>query len=448
MNAMIFLPLYIDPGTGSMLFSLAVGILTAGVFALRALALKLKFIFSGGKSAKLDTNKIPLVIYSDHKRYWNVFKPICDEAERRKIPVVFYTSSADDPSLSEKYEFVKCSFIGEGNKGFARLNMLNAKIVLSTTPGLDVYQWKRSRNVDYYVHVPHTVDDLAGYRMFGLDFYDAVLASGENQVRLIRKMEELRPNIKRKEIVNVGSVPLDNLKKRFDDEKTQEVVELVETTSKKTPTVLLAPSWGESGMLTRFGDKMLSALSKTRFNVIIRPHPQTVVSEQMILKPLQEKFSHEKFSNFTWNFENDNFSALNKADILITDFSGIIFDFSCVFDKPLIYTSQFFNTLPYDADWLSEPMWSFKVLPKIGFELKEENLEHISDLITDALKSKNLQEGRDEVRSECWENRGHSAEKIVDYLEEKLKEISVIEPACSEPVEVVKITKKKENKDD
>lgn len=430
MNAMIFLPLYIDPGTGSMLFSLAVGILTAGVFAVRALALKLKFIFSGGKSAKLDTNKIPLVIYSDHKRYWNVFKPICDEAEKRKIPTVFYTSSPDDPSLSEKYDFVKCEFIGEGNKGFARLNMLNAKIVLSTTPGLDVYQWKRSKNVDLYVHVPHTVDDLAGYRMFGLDFYDAVLTSGKNQVALIRKMEELRPNIKQKEIVTVGSVPLDNLKKRFDEEDCR-----VERGNAKTPTVLLAPSWGESGMLTRFGDKMLSALSKTDFNIIIRPHPQTVVSEQKILQPLQEKFSHENFPNFEWNFDNDNFSALNKADILITDFSGIIFDFACVFNKPLIYTKQAFNTLPYDADWLSEPIWSFRVVDKIGFELKEENLSDIENVIKTVLESKNLQDGRDQVRSECWENVGHSAEKIMDYLEEKLKETAVIEP--------VEITKKR-----
>lgn len=429
MNTVAFLPLYIDPGTGSMLFSLAIGIATAGVFAVRALALKLKFIFSGGKIEKQDLNKIPFVIYSDHKRYWNVFKPICDEAEKRKLSLIFYTSSEDDPALFEKYNFVKTQFIGEGNKAFAKLNMLNAKILLSTTPGLDVYQWKRSRNVDYYVHVPHTVDDLAGYRMFGLDFYDAVLTSGRNQVSLIHKMEELRPNIKQKEIVTVGSVPLDNLKRRFDEEACR-----VERGDAKTPTVLLAPSWGESGMLTRFGDKMLSALSKTDFNIIIRPHPQTVVSEQKILQPLMEKFSNEKYPNLEWNFDNDNFNALNKSDILITDFSGIIFDFACVFDKPLIYTKQAFNTLPYDADWLSEPMWSFRVVDKIGIELKEENLSDIENVIKTALESKNLQDGRDQVRSECWENVGHSAEKIVDYLEEKLKETAVIDP--------VEITKK------
>lgn len=415
MNTLTFFPLYIDPGTGSMLFSLAIGIATAGVFAIRALALKIKFIFSGGKIEKQDLNKIPFVIYSDHKRYWNVFKPICDESEKRKIPLIFYTSSEDDPALSEKYNFVKTQFIGEGNKAFAKLNMLNAKILLSTTPGLDVYQWKRSRNVDYYVHVPHTVDDLSGYRMFGLDFYDAVLTSGKNQIELIRKIEQLRPNIKQKELITVGSVTLDNLKKRFDEQKSVEV--------KAKKTILLAPSWGESGMLSRFGEKILSSLVNTDFNIIVRPHPQTVVSEQKILQPLMEKFSNEKYPNLEWNFDNDNFDALNKSDILITDFSGIIFDFACVFDKPLIYTSQVFNTLPYDADWLSEPMWSFRVVNKIGIELKEENLNKISDLINSALNSKNLQNGRDEIRSECWENVSLSAQKIVDYLIKKEKEI-------------------------
>ena len=83
---------------------------------------------------------------------------------------MFYTSSEDDPALKKEYKYVKCEFIGEGNKGFAKLNMLNACIVLSTTPGLDVYQWKRSKDVNYYVHIPHAVGDLTLYRCFGLDY--------------------------------------------------------------------------------------------------------------------------------------------------------------------------------------------------------------------------------------------------------------------------------------
>ena len=76
--------LYIDPGTGSMLFSLFIGIAATGVFLLRAAFIKIKFLFTGGKKSALDNDCIPYVIFSDSKRYWNVFKPICDEFEKRK----------------------------------------------------------------------------------------------------------------------------------------------------------------------------------------------------------------------------------------------------------------------------------------------------------------------------------------------------------------------------
>ena len=83
-----------------MLFSLFIGIATAGVFGLRALFLKLKFILSGGKLSKEESaNTIPFVIFSDHKRYWNIFKPICDEFEKRNIPLTYYSASPDDPAF-------------------------------------------------------------------------------------------------------------------------------------------------------------------------------------------------------------------------------------------------------------------------------------------------------------------------------------------------------------
>ena len=43
-------PLYIDPGTGSMLFSVLVGLLATLYFVGKAAIIKLKFIFSGKKA--------------------------------------------------------------------------------------------------------------------------------------------------------------------------------------------------------------------------------------------------------------------------------------------------------------------------------------------------------------------------------------------------------------
>lgn len=94
--------LYIDPGTGSMLFTVLIGILSAAVYLVRTLIIKLK----SGAGRKADKNRIPLVIYSDSKRYWNTFEPICDELEARGVDTVFMTSSPDDPALSKEYKHI------------------------------------------------------------------------------------------------------------------------------------------------------------------------------------------------------------------------------------------------------------------------------------------------------------------------------------------------------
>ena len=185
--------LYIDPGTGSMLFAVLIGLLGAAAFFLRNAFVKLRFFLSGGAKGKTaEQDRVPYAIFSDHKRYWTTFESICDEFEKRGEPLVYMTASPDDPALQKPYEHVKCSFIGEGNRAFARLNFLKADILLSTTPGLEVYQWKRSKEVKWYVHVLHAANDATSYRMFGLDYYDAVLLSGQYQVEQIRALERLR----------------------------------------------------------------------------------------------------------------------------------------------------------------------------------------------------------------------------------------------------------------
>ena len=401
--------LYIDPGTGSMLFSILIGAAATLFFLGKAAILKLKIIFSSKKDGNttVDSGYKDYVIYSDHKRYWNVFKPICDEFEKRKTPLTFYTSSSDDPALTEKYEFVKSEFIGEGNKAFAKLNFLNARVVLSTTPGLDVYQWKRSKNVKCYVHIPHSVDDVpATYRMFGTDYYDAFLTSGNHQEKVIRKLEKLR-NLPAKEVVCVGSTYLDSMKNKKDS--------LKELPKNEKPVILLAPSWGKNGILSKFGSKFIDSLIKTGYQIVIRPHPQSITSEKQMLDDLKSKYPE-----LEWNFDNDNFNILNKADLMISDFSGVIYDFSLIFNKPLIYADTEFDTLPYDADWLYEKIWSLRVLPKIGIKLEEKDFSNLKEIIDKALTSKELEQGRKEIKAECWNFEGESAKRTVDFLTKKI----------------------------
>lgn len=407
-----FLPLYIDPGTGSMLFSILIGAAATVFFLFRALLLKLKFFFSGKKdgSAQLDSSYKPYVIYNEGNQYWNTFKPVVEEFEARKIPLEYLTSSKTDPVFEQKYNYVKAEFIGEGNAAFAKLNMLSAGVVLMTTPGLQVYQLKRSKNVKHYSHVLHMPNDATTYRLFGLDFFDSVLLTGDYQAADIRYLEEKR-GISKKELVTVGCPYLDVYKKNIAEIPEEE---------KHPFTVLVSPSWGDVGILKKYGEKLLDPLSKTGWRIIVRPHPQSKKSEAEMLDRLAARYKDN--ANIVWDYERQNIFSLKKADIMISDFSGIIFDYTFLCDKPVMYVNAGMDLRPYDAyDLDGKELWQYSVLKKFGTELKEEQFANIKEVIQSVSDSKQLEEARHAAKAEAWMHEGEAGKNIADFMISKVE---------------------------
>ena len=398
---------YIDPGTGSMLFTILIGVLGAAFYSARMLFIKLRYRLGGGKVEALD-KKIPLVIFSDGKQYWKVFAPICKELSARGQEVVYYTMSEDDPALSAQLPGMTAEFIGEDNRAFTKLNFLKANVVFSTTPGLDVYQWKRSKDVDFYVHIPHAPNDITLYRMFGIDYYDSILLSGEYQVKQIRQMEAKR-ELPAKDLKLVGIPYMDDMAARLDSVGAAEPHER---------TVLLAPSWGDSALFGVYGGKIIEKLLETGYHVIVRPHPQSFKSEKELMDKLMEKFPNS--DKLEWNRDSDNFEVLRRSDILISDFSGVTFDFSLIYDKPVIYTTPNFDLGPYDAWWMDEPLWTTTILPHIGAELTEDKMDSLKELIDTCIEDPRYAEGRKKAKAETWANAGAGAKAVADYLQEKL----------------------------
>ena len=397
--------LYIDPGTGSMLFAVLMGIVTTLVFALQGVMIKLKSKV-GTKNVKVDNkNKENLVIFSDHKRYDNVFVPILDELEKRKIKTSFYTMSSDDPVLNKHYEYVKAEFIGEGNTAFAKLNLINAKVVLSTTPGLNVYQWKKSKNVDKYVHIYHDIAGGLSYRMFGIDFYDIIFTVSELQNECIREIEHKR-NIKEKELIIVGCTYIDELIKKY--EKAEKV-------KNDVPIVLIAPSWGTESLLVKYGDKIIDSVLNTGYKVVVRPHPQSWTSDIDVINSLKNKYGDK----IEFNKDNDNFDILNKSDFMISDFSSVMLDYAFVFDKPYLYylSDNARNYDMYDACWLDDPKKHDIAKYNCGIELKEENISNLKELLSkDSKEIKDLDEKRKYYKNLSLANIGNATNTVVDNL--------------------------------
>lgn len=404
---MYFLPLYIDPGTGSMLFSILIGAAATLFFIGKAAILKIKLFFSrknAHSAGAADSSYKSYVIYCEGRQYWNTFKPVCDEFESRKVILTYYTSAKDDPVFDEKYSFVKPEFIGEGNTAFARLNLMSAGVVLMTTPGLQVYQLKRSRNVKQYVHVLHATSDATMYRLFGIDFFDTILLTGDyqkNDIRLLEKQRELPE----KELVTVGCTYLDVLAKKM---------ALIPAEENHPFTVLVSPSWGPSSLLSKYGEKLLDPLVSSGWRIIVRPHPQSKKSEPQILERLESKYKNT--ANIEWDYNRENIYSLKKADVMISDFSGIIYDYTFLCDKPVMYVNAELDLRPYDAYDLNKTIWQFDVLKKIGKELKEEDFTNIKQVIQSMSDSSELASARKNAKDEAWMYRGEAGKRIADFM--------------------------------
>ncbi|MDR1970395.1 MAG: CDP-glycerol glycerophosphotransferase family protein [Treponema sp.] len=412
-------PLYIDPGTGSMLFSILIGAAATLYFLARALFIKVKLRLSGGKSSPFTAG--PYIIYSEGEQYWNVFKGVLDAFEKRETAVLYLTSSRDDPFFAQSYRYIRGEFIGEGNRAFARLNLVSAGVVLMTTPGLDVYQLKRSKQVKHYAHILHAPSDAVMYRMFGIDYFDSILLTGDYQAKDIRALEKLR-GLPEKRLVTVGCTYLDEYAERIKNPG--------EALPGDTPgdpgeaphrfTVLVSPSWGKSALLSKYGARLLDPLVKTGWRIVVRPHPQSKKSEAAMLAALEARYG----ADLEWDRNRENIQALAGADVMISDFSGIIFDFAFLFDKPIIYVGGpqgvrmgvRMDLRPYDADDLADEPWQFRTLREIGIELEEDSLDSIGELIEKARDSEELRAARRAARETAWQFPGEAGERTAAFL--------------------------------
>ena len=400
---------YIDPGTGSLLFSALFGIIGTLFFLSKALLIKLKtFSFADKINKKENISKAKIIIYGEDKRYYNVFKPIIEELINLEIPTIYYSSSYDDKIFEIKSDFLKSEFIGTGNKAYAKLNFIEADICLMTTPNLDVFQLKRSKGVKKYVHITHSSAETSTYCLYSLDFFDAVFLNGEHQIRDIRELENKR-NIIIKDLYVVGNPYLDELSK---------MKETITKENNNKKTILIAPSWGMNCLFRRFGEKLLDNIVNSDYNIIIRPHPQSLISDKDIIDKFQNRYKYK--NNVEWDFNRVNIYSLSKADIMISDFSGVIFDYAFLFEKPVIIPSFTFDKRGTDAIEIDEEVWTFETIPKISFKLDENNFSNISQIIEDSINNETLKNNILKAKEEAYMYEGQASKRAAQFLNDML----------------------------
>lgn len=358
---------YLDPGTGSMLIYALIGVITSLFFIFKDFFYKAKnFFLSDSKT--IDTSNYNIVIHSEGKRYFDVFERLITEFIKNNYPIVYITPDKNDPACEIKDKNLKVICTGSEIKCISLMNNLKANIVISTTPHLDIYQWKRSKNVKEYVHIFHSPTSIDFYEMYALSFYDTIFTVVDITREAQQYLDNKR-NLPQKKYYKVGCPYFDKM--------------ILEKTDKanKENIILYAPSWGARSSLHTIGIKIIDKLIELKYHIIFRPHPQSFISDKNVIQNIKNKYDKNLF------FQIDNtpspIQSMNKCDALITDVSGIMFDFYVLHNKkPILLASDNINRQGYEIENLPlELQFDCVFNEKIAYKLNENNLNEIDVLL-------------------------------------------------------------------
>ena len=133
-----------------------------------------------------------------------------------------------------------------------------------------------------------------------------------------------------------------------------------------------------------------------------------------MLEKLENRYKDNK--NLIWDFERDNIHSMKKADMMISDFSGIIFDYTFLCNKPVMYVDAEMDLRHYDAWDLHKQLWQFSVLEKMGIRLNENDFDRIGEVIKQASDSPELEAERKKAKETAWMNIGQAGKNIADYM--------------------------------
>ena len=401
--------LYLDPGTGSLLLYAIVGITTTVLFALRGFWYSLRSkVFMGKKGA---VKELPdLVFQSEGGKYWQVFQPVLKALDKYDVKYGFVTADKNDPVFSAGLKNVVPVCPGKELMTLSYMNNIKAKVVVSTTPQLDVYMLRRSKHVQKYVHLFHAPADIGMYEMYAFDYYDTLLCTGSYQKEAIRSIEKNRHE-KAKVLLDTGCT--------YYDYMLEELKKLPQKPD-ETLTVLYAPAWGERSSVVKYGTAVIDRLVEAGIRVIFRPHPQMYVSDKETIQAVEEKIKGNSLIELDRN--RTAAASMARSHAMVTDISGVIFDYAFLFERPIFLVNAEYNLGGYDViDIDGGKVWDLGKSREITRIIAPEEVQNLASIVKSEID--NADAYRDKIRkikNEEIYNFGHAGEAVAKQLVEML----------------------------
>lgn len=269
-----------------------------------------------------------LVFYSESSGFYKYFKGVIEYIlDNTNINIHYITSDPEDAifELAKTRTQIKPYYIGE-KKLITLMMKMDADIVVMTMPDLQNYHIKRSyvRKDIQYIFIPHSMCSLnLTMRTASIDHFDTIFCTGKHQREETEKTE-IAYNLPKKTLVDWGYCLLDQMRADYKPGAASE-----------EKTVLIAPSWQKGNIVDSCLDELLEGLRGRGYKIIVRPHPQHVRLMPERMEALKAKFAADEDIEIQTDFSSN--STVFEADMMITDWSGIAYEYSFTTYKPVLF---------------------------------------------------------------------------------------------------------------
>ena len=374
----------------------------------------------------LDIDERSIVFYSESSVIlYPYVEEIIQELQNRDQKICYLTSRKDDPILQNKNENIRVFYIGDSE--IQKMNFflkLKAGVLIMTMPDLGSYHIKRSKEFPvHYVYTFHSMNSThMEFQKTAFDQFDSIFCVGSYQIQELRATEKLY-NLKQKNLVECGYGLLDKLIKL--KSSFAEKGNLLKNNKKN---ILIAPSWGKHNLLESMGVELVKILLDGGYHVTVRPHPMTVKKSPKIIKQILEKF--EKNPDFLLDTNTSSFEQLFSSYALITDWSGIGYEYAFVCERPVIYVDVPKKAHNKEYEKIGLVPFEISIRDKIGEIITVQNIETIPERIEFLYSNDNNFENKiQKIRNDSIFNIGESgkvtANEIIRIIGEKRKQNSL-----------------------
>ena len=369
--------------------------------------------------ARFRATKKQLVFYAisggQYKYYKNVIEYILEQSD---VVIHYITNDPDDALFKNAPERLFPYYIGQ-RKTIGIMLKLDADIMVTTVPDLQSFHIKRSivRDDIEYIYIFHGIGiGLETVKSEAFDHFDTVLCTGSDIAAMLRRREKVA-QLPRKNLVKAGYGVYDQLVESYSS---------ISHISNEKPQILIAPSWQEDCILDLCIESMLDALIGKGYNIIVRPHPQYIRMFPERIDLLKERYApYADNDEVTFGLDFSDNKSIFLSDILITDWSGIAFEFSFSTLKPCIFINTPMKILNHDYMQYEaeETPYSVILRNKVGVSVDLDDIKTLDETVNHLLTNKNsYKEIIEQTLNQTLYHPGRSGEAGGKYIIGKLKD--------------------------